>query len=464
MSRKYGVLFVAVCAFYLCSGAVPMDETPIEVCPRHSWYWSYEGETVLLLGGSDEDNLFNDLALMSENLDALAACGGNYIRCTLSWRDENNVPPFQKTDGTYDLSQFNPEFFERLETCCRECRQRDIILQIEFWATFDYYRDNWAVSPWNPVNNSTYTLEETSLKADWPHHPSSKVQPFFKSVPAVNDDTAVLHHQRRFVQKVLDATLPYPNVLYCLDNETNAPPQWAVYWGKFIAAEQQRRGASINLTEMWDNWNITSADHANTYEHPELFSYCDISQNNWMTGQTHYDRLLQFRDHLREVPAGLRPMNNVKIYGRRPAEGNTLAEENIERFWRAIFAGCASARFHRPDSGLGLSEKAQQNIRAARNFTDSFDIFTCAPRPDLLSDCAPNEAYLLADPPATFALYFPSGGSVTLAAGERQRDYRLRWFDPAQASFGEQTTLGGQQLHLSTPDTEHSWLALVESM
>jgi len=100
-------------------------------------------------------------------------------------------------------------------------------------------------------------------------------------------------------------------------------------------------------------------------------------------------------------------MNNVKIYGRVGNSRQPMSvRENIERFWRIVFAGCASSRFHRPDSGLGLSDEAQEVIRAARNFTDAFDLFSCEPRPDLLSDCADNECYLLADPPGTFALYF----------------------------------------------------------
>ncbi|MFP3903240.1 MAG: hypothetical protein ACLFWB_03245, partial [Armatimonadota bacterium] len=464
MALKYTVALAALLSLTLLCGVRAMDQERIAVSTQHPTYWNYAGETVLLLGGSDEDNLFNDPEMMAGNLDALAACGGNYIRCTLSWRDENNVPPFEMTHGKYDLNRLNPEFFTRLKQCCQKCEERNIILQIEFWATFDYYRDNWAASPWNPVNNITYTLEETHLKAEWPHHPSSRVQPFFESVPEVNDDTEVLRHQRRFVQKVLEVTLPYPNVLYCLDNETKAPPEWAVYWGDFITDAAEGQETPVNVTEMWDNWNINSPDHANTYRHPELFSYCDVSQNNWMSGQTHYDRLIQFRDNLGNVPGGPRPMNNVKIYGRRPPEGNSLAEENVERFWRAVFAGCASARFHRPDSGLGLNEKARATIQADRTFTDSFDLFECQPRPDLLRDCEPNEAYLLADPPTTFALYFPAGGSVTLTSGDdvgMRGEYRLRWFDTAEAAFAKPTTLTADgAVQITTPDDGRNRLAL----
>ncbi|MCD6359927.1 MAG: hypothetical protein J7M38_03620, partial [Armatimonadetes bacterium] len=135
----------------LTLGGMTMAQDRIAVSEDNPRYWSYGGETVLLLGGSDEDNLFNDPALMVDNLDKLAACGGNYIRGTLSWRDKNNVPPFERVGDKYDLTRPSAEFFGRLETCCRECQARGIIVQIEVWATFDYYRDNWTASPWNPA-------------------------------------------------------------------------------------------------------------------------------------------------------------------------------------------------------------------------------------------------------------------------------------------------------------------------
>lgn len=438
----------------------------VQVSERTPWYWSYGGDTVLLLGGSDEDNLFNDPGLMADNLDKLAACGGNYIRGTLSWRDENNVPPFAKAGDKYDLTRLNEEFWRRLETCCREAEKRGIIVQIEIWATFDHYRDNWLTNPWNPANNLNYTTESTQLETEWPHHPAQKPQPFFHSVPKVNNDTVLLGYQQAFVRKALDVTLPYGNVLYCLDNETRAPAEWALYWGAFIGEELQQRGAQANLTEMWDIWDLRDEAHATTYEHPELFSFCDVSQNNWQVGQPHYDRLLWYRDRLLQQSGGPRPMNNVKVYGRVSGSRGDLNErENVERFWRNIWAGCASTRFHRPTTGIGLNKQAQAVIGAARLFTDQFDLFACQPRPDLLGECEDNEAYCLASPPKLFALYFPAGGQLSLGVGDDvQRRMRVRWFDVSLAAFSSDDTVECRDaLGLTSPTQDQTWLALVEA-
>ena len=53
-------------------------------------YWQYRGKPVLLLGGSVEDNLFQ-IPDIEQHLDLLASVGGNYVRCTMSGRDDRNV-------------------------------------------------------------------------------------------------------------------------------------------------------------------------------------------------------------------------------------------------------------------------------------------------------------------------------------------------------------------------------------
>ena len=434
----------------------------MKIWKENPYYWEYNGKPVLLRGGSDEDNLFNDARLM-HNLETLQRCGGNYIRCTLSSRDEGNVWPYEKVGELYDLNWFNPEYWARLDRCLREAQRGEIIVQIEIWATFDLYRDNWLLNPFNPALNVNYTTETTRLETEWDHHPARQPQPFFHSPLALNDDRVLRTCQEVFVRKVLDTSLGYPNVLYCLDNETSAPPEWAWYWAQFIHAEVRKRSASIQLTEMWDDHDLRGPQHRATYEHPEFFSFFEISQNNWQVGQAHHDRIMWARDAVANQEGGIRPLNNVKVYARLD-HAPPSREVNINRFWRNIFGGCASTRFHRPPGGIGLDEDAQAMIRAARRFTEAFDLFHCEPRSDLLSDRQPDGAYCLAIPGQVYALYFPRGGKVRLAIDNPDRALKLRWFDPWTAEFGKPDTItAGGSVILQSPDTEQIWLALIQA-
>lgn len=154
----------------------------IEIYKPNPAYWQYKGKPVLLIGGTKDDNLFQ-VPDLKEHLDLLKAVGGNYVRNTMSSRDQGNVWQFKKVNGKYDLDQWNAEYWRRFERFLKLTNQRDIIVQIELWATFDYYRDNWAVNPFNPKNNINYTAEQTGLPEQVSTHPTRTDNNFFWSVP-----------------------------------------------------------------------------------------------------------------------------------------------------------------------------------------------------------------------------------------------------------------------------------------
>jgi hypothetical protein len=134
----------------------------------------------------------------------------------------------------------------------------------------------------------------------------------------------------------------------------------------------------------------------------------------------------------------------------------------MERFWRNIFGGLASARFHRPDSGLGLGEKAQANIRSARMLTDRMNVSACTPHNDLLGEREDNEAYCLAHPPIEYAVYFPNGGKVTLDVGAPARPLVVQWLDIMNSKWSEPNRIEATEtLTLECPSQGY-WAVLVQ--
>jgi len=435
----------------------PSTRKAIDIYAKNPAYWEYGGKPVLLLGGSVEDNLFQ-IPDLQAHLDLLKSVGGNYVRNTMSSRDEGNLWPFKRLNGRYDLEQWNDEYWRRFENLLRLTSERDIIVQIEVWATFDYYREHWARNPFNPKNNVNYSAKKTGLPRAVKSHPTRTENNFFWSVPAERNQQRVLHYQRRFVDKMLSHSLRFGNVLYCMDNETSVTPEWGKYWSEYIKGKAKEAGVSVHTTEMWDPWDLSHPKHNATFDHPETYSFLDISQNNHQKGQTHWDNGQRQRTRIADA---VRPMNNVKIYG---ADGGSFGNDRdgIERFWRNIFGGMASARFHRPPAGLGLSDKAQANIRSMRMITDEMDIFTCAPHNDLLADRESNEAYCIAHPGREYAVYFPDGGEVTLDIDGLEGPATCRWLDIMRSEWNEPVGVegGGRSLKLRCPSRGH-WAVLV---
>jgi len=429
----------------------------IGIYPKNRSYWQYGGKPVLLLGGSVEDNLYQ-IPDLKEHLDLLKSVGGNYVRNTMSCRDEGNVWPFGKANGKYDLERWNDEHWNRFHRFLRLTSERDIIVQIEVWATFDYYQERWDRNPFNPKNNVNYTAEQTGLPLLVKSHPTRCENNFFWSIPAERNQSAVLKYQQRFVDKMLSLSLEYGNVVYCMDNETSVTPEWGKYWSEYIKAKAKEAGVSVQTTEMWDAHNLSHRMHRATFDHPETYSFVDVSQNNHQRGQAHWDNAQRIRGMLRNP---VRPMNNVKIYGADTGRfGND--RDGMERFWRNVLGGMASARFHRPASGLALGEKAQANIKSARMLTDEMDVFSCEPHNDLLADREPNEAYCMARPGSVYAVYFTNGGEVTLDVSDLKNAATVRWLDVMQSRWSATKRFpAGGKLKLRCPSQGY-WAALVK--
>jgi len=445
------------------------DQERIRPYAANPFYWQYKGRPVLLLGGSIEDNLFQ-IPDIEEHLDLLASVGGNYVRCTVSSRDDGNVWPFGRARGSdlYDLSQPGQEYWQRFERFMELCAQRDIIAQFEMWDRFDFAGKPWQSNPYNPKNNVNYGADESGLKEVIETHPGQRESAFFRTVPALENNELVLQYQQQQVDAMLAISLNYGNCLYCMDNETNESPEWPWYWARYIRARAEQRGVGVELTEMWDAHNILDHEHNGTYDHPEIFTFVDISQNNHSPADQHWANPQALRE--RFVAEGRRwPMNSVKIYGANSGRYGSTRDAQ-ERFWRNIMGGLASSRFHRPPSGLGLNAIAQAHIRSLRMLTDEIHVFSCEPHNDLLQNRSWNEAYCLANPGKEWAVFFPDGGNVLLdvshAGGKR---LALRWLDIRRSTWHEE--ISGEALavdadgflRLVTPTEEGYWAALVQA-
>jgi len=215
---------------------------------------------------------------------------------------------------------------------------------------------------------------------------------------------------------------------------------------------------------MRDEWDLNDPTHQYVVDHPNLYQFFDTSQNNHNSGQTHADRFASLRSKLLAIK---RPINNVKTYGADTDEyGYGTDQDGVERFWRNIFGGAASVRFHRPNSGLGLTSKAQTHIKSARMVTDAIDIFLMEPRNDLLSIRASNEAYLLAEAGKQYAIYFTgvSDNEVGLDLTRVSGNFDVQWLhvDTSEWQSGNNIQ-GGTSVTISAPSSD-SWAAVITSV
>lgn len=450
----------------------------IQPYPGNPYYWQYNGKPLLLIGGSWQDNLFNHPTGLEDHFDVMTSAGGNYVRNVMSHRNVGNVFAYhQDEEGLFDLDRFNDEYWERLYNFLELTYERDIVVQLEIWATWDLYEDHqsiggWSYHPFNPDNNITYTPDETGLPTAIDYAPQTNPtdHPFFRTVPALENNELLLTYQKAYVDKILSYSLNYPHILYTMNNETGELVEWGDFWADFVREKAEETGTEVEITDMRRNEDIRSEDHAHILDQPERYTFVDISQNNAWSGlsQQHYNNILYIRERISEHP---RPVNNNKNYGAaRHGE-----EESVARMGRILFAGAASARFHRPhphedpaymeaksEFGLGLSPRAQTIIQSLSMVAHELALERTEPMNSLLYNREENEAYLLAEPGKQYAIYYPDGGTVGLSIDNETTEFDYRWINLDRGEWHEPSTLvAGEEAIFTTPEDGH-WIIVIK--
>jgi hypothetical protein len=431
---------VILCSCSLADHPASQNDGYIKPWETDPSYWQYKGEPVLLLGATDNNNLFR-LYDLESHLDSLVSIGGNYIRFGLSGHDKQHAYALTG-NGKYDLTKWNDNYWKAFENLLELAIDRDIIVQVEVWDRFDYSRDNWLSNPYNPGNNINFTYQEAGLDSIYPAHPSSNLQPFFFTVPELDNNEVLLKFQNAFVKKVLSLFLRYDNVLYCIDNETLGTEEWATYWAGFI--KDNSAGKDIYITQMWDPWDVKSDIHKRTIDHPERYGFIDISQNSQTPGRPNWDNAGYVFKRIRENP---RPVNSTKIYGADIYEpwqhrGMTTSHA-IQTFCRNMLGGFAASRFHRPPHGLGLSGPAINTIKTIRSIEEHVKMWEITPRMDLLAGAEGNQAYIAAKEGEKYVIYFTGGEKAMLDLRQHPGDFSLRWIATEDAKWGPVETIKG---------------------
>ena len=196
------------------------NQNGIEIYPENGHYWQYNVNTVLLIGGSGDDNPFQD-PLVEQEVKMLKPVGGNYMRCTMSDLDEGDAKPYLKDrNGKYDLDKFNPEYWDRFKHFLEVTAENDIIVQIELWATYDFYHKPKYENPYNPLNNVNYISAQSGLPEKISYLARTENNPFFNAVPAIDNNKLLLEYKHKFVDKIIEISFPYRLMLYCIESNS----------------------------------------------------------------------------------------------------------------------------------------------------------------------------------------------------------------------------------------------------
>ncbi|MBX9614925.1 MAG: hypothetical protein K2X25_04980 [Caulobacteraceae bacterium] len=135
----------------------------------------------------------------------------------------------------YDLTRFNPWFFDRLAAFADQAERRGVVLfhrvYMQHWLLES--RSHYVDFPWRPVN----TLQATGMPAEVP-----AAEAFWDVSDPVRRD---LH--RLYIRHTLDALKGRTNVIYGLDPEYTGPLAFVQFWLDTIAEWQDETGQSVHV-------------------------------------------------------------------------------------------------------------------------------------------------------------------------------------------------------------------------
>ncbi|MGC2639397.1 MAG: hypothetical protein WA294_19585 [Acidobacteriaceae bacterium] len=201
-------------------GAIRLD-------PANPHYLLFRGKTIALVTSGEHYGAVLNRAvdykrylatLAAEGMNETRIFGGSYVeapgksfgiqRNDLAPEPGDFIAPWARstTPGyggggdQFNLDQWNPEYFERLHGFLAEASRLGIVVEISLFSS-EYGAAQWALSPFNPVNNvNSVELEE------------------WKKVHTL-DNGGLLRYQEAYVRKLVGAANGFDNVIFEIQNE-----------------------------------------------------------------------------------------------------------------------------------------------------------------------------------------------------------------------------------------------------
>ena len=229
--RKWGTLgFLATGLFAFFSTATfaqQKTDTPVQLHPQNPHYFLFHGKAMALIGsGEHYGAVFNGdfdyhkylQTLEAEGMNYTRLFGGSYVempaksfgilRNDLAPAPGRFVAPWARTDtagyagggNKFDLSKWNPEYFQRLHDFLEEANRRGVVVEITLFSS-QYADVQWNLSPFKRENNVNSTDE-----IDW------------KKLNTLENGN-ILGYQERYTRKLVREASTYPNVIFEIANE-----------------------------------------------------------------------------------------------------------------------------------------------------------------------------------------------------------------------------------------------------
>ena len=411
---------------------------------NHSYFQDATGKPLFLVGDytwgifSDADYEFVRF------LDAHKKRGLNFARIWLWWGaeqlpDVSKVPhveepkhiepylrpgPGTANDGKpkYDLTKFNPVFFERLRTLCTEAKKRDIYLHL-------ILMDAWMLKHKHLWNLHAYQLDNNINGVDGDPRDTGTGRDDEKGICSLGNPKC-FEFQRAYARKVVDTVNDFDNIYFEMANENP-----------------------------YHDWDLALCDYIKEYEKSKPKQHLTMPRDlpDHSSVVQKWDPMIVHKGMLEK-----RSLSKPLIF-----DTDWIINENDDEVRKAMWAGVISGgSFDYMDECLPFRAKPEEDKRAIIHkqidhmaaFMKKIKPWEMSPDDSLVKS---GTAFALASN-KELAAYFPSGGSATLDLAKLNGALKARWYNPLDGKFGEAFKVqGGGQVEFKSPG-EGDWALFVK--
>jgi hypothetical protein len=371
----------------------------------------------------------------------------------------------------FDLTRFNPWYFERTREFALECEERGLVYYHNLYNTHNLLETaaHWVDFPWRPANN----VNDTGLPEPPPLEARNTVHLANQFYDATDPRRRALH--RAYILHTLDALGERPNVVFTLGFQFAGPLAFQQFFLDTVAEWERRNGRRLRVALITSK-DITDAVLADPVRSRQVFV---IDTRYWQyrpdgkLWAPEGGRNLAFREMITaefrrsgDAPPDTTPRQvyrQVREYRDRFPDKAVVAWHSGAGPIPILMAGGAQALMRNP--AAGQSQGAQSDRTRLDPFVRehlSRVLMKMSPLDGLLED--PTNNWSLSDARGEAVLvYSLSGPTVTLARSLPRAAYTGLWFDPRT---GERRPLGVPPQSLRggatiTKPTGEDWLLLL---
>jgi hypothetical protein len=420
--------------------------------PANPHYFLFRGKpTVLITSGEHYGAVLNAdvdykkylATIDSDGLNYARIFGGSYVevpaksfgilrndlapapgRFIAPWM-RSETPGYAGGGNKFDLTKWNPEYFERYHAFLADASQRGIVVEISLFSSH-YDEMMWKISPLNPSNNVNSTTE-----IDW------------KKLHTLQNGN-ILAFQEKYARKLVAEAHEFDNVIFEIQNEpwSDRPTLTSVV-NPYL--RQPGRDQYPNSIDIADDLSLAWQAHV----------------VDWILGADSSPRHLvaqnysNFLASVRKVRADVinfhyaYPEAVTLNYGLGQAiaydETGFLGREDDAyrpQAWNFMLAGGSifdaldysfspsheDGQDLEPNGPGGGSPTFRHQLKILREFLNNFSLVDLRPDTTAVKHAAGVVAHALSNPGREYAIYLDGNGptdlTLTLPAGE----YRAEWF------------------------------------